>query len=211
LKQIPFNGKKLKPSKLRKDFWRPLAMIQFPEGQGEVGQSVFQRLRECKKYHELSWDDSYLYGDGGKLLTRLERGAKLNNQKSNTIADMAAVLGGIGKGNKIWVKPTAEEVLDMEKEPATSEATEGEAETIDAGLVNATIWWANETDRNFASSWSPNVTHQLFDQATIQPVQVVDEGATTAQGDNTAESAPADVVAQQELLKDTKQDHRPAP
>ena len=48
LKQIPFNGKKLKPAKLRKDYWRTLAMIEFGQGQELVGQSVFQRLVECK-------------------------------------------------------------------------------------------------------------------------------------------------------------------
>ncbi|KAI1333789.1 hypothetical protein F5Y15DRAFT_325517 [Xylariaceae sp. FL0016] len=103
LRQIPFNGKKLKPAKLRKDLWRPLATIQFPEGFGEVGRSVYQRLRECKTLHELAWDDSYFHdSETGRPLTRHDRGRKLNDQKANTIADMAAVLAGLGKGNKMW-------------------------------------------------------------------------------------------------------------
>ncbi|KAI1429306.1 hypothetical protein F5Y12DRAFT_710210 [Xylaria sp. FL1777] len=155
LKQIPFNGKKMRPSKLRKDYWRPMAMIQFPEGQGVVGRSVFQRLRECKKLHEYSWDDSLLFGETGQTLTRQERGRRLNDQRANTIADMAAVLGGLGKGNRIVIE---------DAEAAVPTATD-DGKT----LLQATVWWANALDRNYATKWSKNVTHELFEEAVLEP------------------------------------------
>ncbi|KAI0166028.1 hypothetical protein GGR57DRAFT_496304 [Xylariaceae sp. FL1272] len=156
LQQIPFNGKKLKPSKIRKDYWRPLAMIQFPEGQGAVGRSVFLRMRECKKLHEYSWDDSLLYDElTNKTLNKRERGKRLNNQLPNTIADMAAVLGGLGKGNKIVIK----------------EAAVKGAEPTAQSLVPASIYWADESDRGYAETWSENVAHHLLSEALLVPTE----------------------------------------
>ncbi|KAI1496730.1 transcriptional regulation of mitochondrial recombination-domain-containing protein [Biscogniauxia marginata] len=127
LKQLPFNGRKMKPSKLRRDYWRPLAMIQFPEGLGVVGQSVFTRLRECRRLHEVAWDDSILYDvETRRTLKRIERGSVLSDQKANAVADMAAVLGGLGKGNKIWA-PEPEEIEEAE-EAAALAAAEAEVE-----------------------------------------------------------------------------------
>ena len=56
------------------------------------------------------------YDKDGSPLTKYERGEKLNDQKANTIADMAAVLGGRGKGNKIWMPVTEnpEELANLE-------------------------------------------------------------------------------------------------
>ena len=77
-------------------------MIELPEGYGEVGRSLYQRLRECKTLHELAWGDEMYHDDKtGRLLTRSERGRKLKDQKPYIVADIAAVLGGIGKSNKI--------------------------------------------------------------------------------------------------------------
>ncbi|VBB86842.1 Putative protein of unknown function [Podospora comata] len=101
LRQVQFTGKKNTLIKIRKDYWRPMATIQFPEGEGEAGLSVYQKLVELKKRHELEWDDG---GDEAKRLlnlTKKERGRELNDQKGNTVADMAFVLGGGGKGNKV--------------------------------------------------------------------------------------------------------------
>ena len=82
---------------MRRDYWRPLAMIELPEGYGEVGRSLYQRLRECKTLHELAWGDEMYHDDKtGRLLTRSERGRKLKDQKPYIVADIAAVLGGIG-------------------------------------------------------------------------------------------------------------------
>lgn len=138
MRQIPFNGKKLKPAALRKDYWRPMAVIQFPEGQGEVGRSVFQKMREFRKRHELQWENEEYY-----KLSKQERGVELNDQRANTVADIAAVLGGAGKGNKIWEEPPA---------------GEGEGQ---GKLHSATVFWENPQDHSYAREWPSNVEHQL--------------------------------------------------
>ncbi|KAI0180403.1 transcriptional regulation of mitochondrial recombination-domain-containing protein [Hypoxylon sp. FL1284] len=122
--QISFNGKKVSPAKLRKDYWRPLALVQFPENHEHVGRSVYMLLRECQKLHQLSWGDDMLYNDKGATLTRHERGHKLNNQRANTVADLAAVLGGLGKGSKIWKTYIPEET------PALDTTKKGSAEEV---------------------------------------------------------------------------------
>ncbi|CAK7227947.1 hypothetical protein SBRCBS47491_006738 [Sporothrix bragantina] len=133
LKQLPFNGKKTKPAKLRKDYWKPMALIQFNEGEGVVGQSVFQKLREFRRLHELSWgyqkEDFY-------AMDRKELGEALNDQRSNAIADVAAVLSGAGQGNRIKLGGGAE-----------------------PKLAEAVVFWANEQDRTIAEVWSKNVRH----------------------------------------------------
>ncbi|KAI8949962.1 transcriptional regulation of mitochondrial recombination-domain-containing protein [Xylaria longipes] len=191
-RQIPFNGKKLRPAKLRKDYWQPMAMIQFPDGQGEVGRSVYQRLRECKKLHEYSWDDSVLYGEDGKTLTKHQRGERLNDQRANTIADMAAVLGGLGKGNKIVVADAAGEGQQTES-AAPVAVDEGKA------LLQATVWWFNELDKKYAYKWTKNVKHELFEEAMAVPKEI-EEGES--------QSAPAELAAEQELTKEAEQSQR---
>lgn len=171
LKQLPFNGKKTKPAKLRKDYWSPMAIIEFPQGQGSVGRSVFQKLRELKHLHEVAWTDDFRYKSPNeythKQKTRLveeqekgnfnyrpirskkERGIALNAQKANSIADIAAVLSGEGRGNKV---------------------TTGERDGA-KDLVQVTVNWANDQDKGFAESWSTNVTHGMFEE----PVYVAEE------------------------------------
>ncbi|KAG6013450.1 hypothetical protein E4U54_006746 [Claviceps lovelessii] len=165
LKQLPFNGKKTKPAKIRKDYWSPMAMIQFPKGQGEVGRSVYQRLRELKHLHEVAWTDEFRYKRpeeftsadkkriaeekaNGKeyrpVRSKEERAIALNAQKTNSVADMAAVLAGKGNGNKIR---------------AGSSAKGAEPE-----LVPVSVSWANDHDREYAEAWSTNVTHELLKQ-----------------------------------------------
>ncbi|KIH92152.1 hypothetical protein SPBR_03089 [Sporothrix brasiliensis 5110] len=144
LKQLPFNGKKTKPAKLRKDYWRPMALIQFGEGEGVVGQSVFQKLREFRRLHELSWghqkNDMY-------ALDRKALGEALNDQRANSIADMAAVLAGAGQGNRIQVRG------------AEASASTSAVVPADGKLAEAIVFWANDQDRNIAGSWSKNVRH----------------------------------------------------
>ncbi|KAI0969382.1 hypothetical protein F4678DRAFT_172949 [Xylaria arbuscula] len=164
LKQIPFNGKKLQAVKLRKDYWRPLAMIQFADGQGEVGRSVYQRLRECKKLHEYSWDDALLYDEGGKTLTTRERGRRLNDQRANTIADVAAVLGGLGKGNKIVVTEGEEAAAEKDADAVAVPAANDTGKT----LHSATVWWTDIQDRNYAQRWTKNVSHETLDEAILE-------------------------------------------
>ncbi|KJZ77019.1 hypothetical protein HIM_03340 [Hirsutella minnesotensis 3608] len=188
LKQLPFNGKKTKPAKLRKDYWSPMAMIEFPVGKGSVGRSVFQKLRELKHLHEVAWSDEIRYKDPSEyseedkkkireeqekgkefrpVRSKKERGIALNAQKKNAIADMAVVLAGQGPGNKV-------------------------AERGDDGsssLVQVTVNWSNDLDRNFAESWPENVTHGVFKKpaylaGSSQPTQPAPQ------------EAPAEALAQ---------------
>ncbi|WQF75525.1 Putative large ribosomal subunit protein mL67 [Colletotrichum destructivum] len=201
LRQLPFNGKKTKPAKLRRDYWKPMALIQLPSGAGVAGQSVFQKLREFRRLHELCWDESLRFTKNTDTFTgvtktrvrnRLERGVALNDQRANSIADMAAVLAGVGRGSRLLVSPQEKKAVLEEgktlvgrkwsqKPPpptATVVAKEAEAEDVskvvegeDASkvvegpeeLLPTTIYWANEADRNFAERWSDNVTHEVFD------------------------------------------------
>ena len=117
-------------------------MVQFPAGKGEVGQSVFSKLREFHTRHLYEWGDEVLYeeidtedGTSKRLLKRKDRGKKILEQKDNAIADLAAVLSGVGKSNKINGKDE---------------------------LCEATVYWANGIDRHYAEKWSENVKHGLL-------------------------------------------------
>ncbi|OAA44811.1 hypothetical protein NOR_03565 [Metarhizium rileyi] len=172
LKQLPFNGKKTKPAKLRKDYWSPMALIRFPEGQGAVGRSVYQKLRELKHLHEVSWTDDFRHkspreftaADKKKIAeekvkgnnyqpirSKAERGIALNAQKTNSIADMAAVLAGQGNGNEVRPRTLATGQI------------EGQAEG-QADLVQVSISWSNDQDKEYAEEWSKNVSHELFEK-----------------------------------------------
>ncbi|KAL2752723.1 hypothetical protein ACRALDRAFT_1072583 [Sodiomyces alcalophilus JCM 7366] len=136
LQQLPFIAKKSKPAKLRKDVWRPMAMIQFPVGAGVAGQSAFQKLREFRRRHELEWDDSVLYKNTrnvttGELTrkntrTRIERGYAIHNQRANAIADMAAVLAGSGRGSRLWISPAERAMLEELAKEEPENQQEGE-------------------------------------------------------------------------------------
>ncbi|KAL1897664.1 hypothetical protein Sste5346_003972 [Sporothrix stenoceras] len=144
LKQLPFNGKQTKPAKIRKDYWQPMALIQFNEGEGVVGRSVYQKLREFRRVHELSW------GHQRKDLYAMDRkalGEGLNDQRANSIADMAAVLAGAGQGNRVKVSAADASSSTSDVVPATGK------------LAEVIVFWANDQDRNIAEKWSKNVRH----------------------------------------------------
>ncbi|KOS19610.1 Uncharacterized protein ESCO_001185 [Escovopsis weberi] len=178
MKQLPFNGKKTKPAKLRKDYWAPLARMQFQPGQGAIGRSVFQKLRELKHLHEVAWADDFRLKtpreftaeDKKKIKERRDegaeyrpvrskedRGAALNAQKDNSIADMAAVLAGEGQGNRVVVGGGGDDAGEGKKQ-----------------LAEVVISWANDRDRHVAEAWSDNVTHALFERPsyTVGSVEV---------------------------------------
>lgn len=156
-----------------------------------VGRSVFQKLRELKHLHEVNWDDDFLYKRPEEFSTedkkriaeaekkgqthrpmrnKKDRGVALNAQKTNAIADMAVVLAGAGRGNRM----------------VTSEAKEGSPE-----LLGVTVEWANDQDREYAEDWSANVSHKLFEnfeystveEPTIEtPAEATTEATTDAEG-----------------------------
>ncbi|KAI9167408.1 hypothetical protein HJFPF1_03535 [Paramyrothecium foliicola] len=190
-KQIPFNGKKLKPAKLRKDYWYPMALIEFPSGQGAVGRSAYQKLRELKHLHEVAWGDEIRYknsdtlsekqqerakaastkGRDYKVLrTKRERGQALNALKPFSVADMAAVLAGQGAGNKVL---------------------SGGSKDNSEQLVGVTVRWSNNQDKNLAEEWSANVTHDLLGE----PAYVVEVEGTGSEVPKQVEKPAADAAA----------------
>lgn len=185
-------------------------MIRFDKGQGEIGRNVFQKLREFRRMHELAW------GWQAKDLIRMnkkQRGKTILDQKRNAIADIAAVLGGAGRGNLMWTmepepepKPEPEPETTDEKattqngdatetaesgaiEPTTEQATtkstateakstgettekmteesttvgksDAKSEMPQKRLWKTTIYWANDSDLNWAREWTSNVEHQI--------------------------------------------------
>lgn len=99
-------------------------MIEFGPGQGVVGRSVFQKLREFRTLHELEWG---WQAEELKSLSRQERGKKIHNQKANAVADIAAALAGAGRGNLMWMSEKQARVLEA-AEAAAAEAAAKEAE-----------------------------------------------------------------------------------
>jgi len=155
MRTLPFNGKKLKPSKFRKDYWEPFAMVEFPENHRLVGLSVYHMLREAHFLHTYMWSptkqpDLVKDPKTNETYDKQERGLALNKHMlPNSIADMAAVLGGLGKGNKIWTTP-----------PTTTPGQDG-ATTAASGGVRApvTVYWSDIQLKDHATSWPDNVTH----------------------------------------------------
>lgn len=129
LSQIPYTVKKQKPAELRRDYWAPLCLIEVPKGLGVVGRNVMQKLREFRHRHELEWG-----WQAEELLSksRRDRGVLIHNQRSNAVADIAAVLAGAGRGNKMW---TTEQETAIDTESAAVAAEEAEAESQPAGAA----------------------------------------------------------------------------
>lgn len=153
-----------------------MAVIELPKGQGDVGQSVVQRLREFRKRHELEWNEPLFE------LSKRERGEALNDQKANSVADIAAVLGGAGKGNLIVAenrrqrragRSTKNKGLNARSEEAaevkTDKETTGKAEETkaDKTLSQVTVFWRDLMDAAHAQAWSDNVTHTLLGENTF--------------------------------------------
>lgn len=159
-----------------------------PKGLGVVGRSVMQKLREFRHRHELEWG-----WQAEELLSRSkrDRGELIHNQRSNAVADIAAVLAGVGRGNRMWTDEAATAEAEgeaaaeedgAESQPAGAAAPENIDETTESPaksksktkakakavaptapktLVKANIYWSNDLDRHWASEWSENVTHSV--------------------------------------------------
>lgn len=113
MKQVPFLGKKTvgNPA-MRKDMWAPLATVSFPSG--PQGLEAYHQLREFAKRHLHEWTYKGINqrlaargldplskpdGEWGKPKWKSDRwfrskvvGPALQDQKANSVADLAAVL-----------------------------------------------------------------------------------------------------------------------
>ncbi|PBP22756.1 hypothetical protein BUE80_DR006387 [Diplocarpon rosae] len=185
LAQIPFNGKKSVPAAIRKDLWHPMAQIKFPKGSGAIGLSVFQKLREYRKRHELEWGDEIYYdpdkehhGDEsrkGGVRSRKDRNKMICDQKANSIADIAAVLNRLAAPGTTVALP--KEDGNGEAEPVLQDgavATAEEAKAVEAkpplniGLIGegsgtqVEVLWRDLHDAEFANTWELNIEHGLL-------------------------------------------------
>ncbi|KAF1983201.1 hypothetical protein K402DRAFT_456815 [Aulographum hederae CBS 113979] len=96
LDQITFVGKKSKPSKLRKDLWKPLLTVTFPTPY--QGLIAFRQLQEYRRMHEFCWrTQRTLSSFDDQKNPRSARTKWLMDQKANSVADLAAVLLGFEK------------------------------------------------------------------------------------------------------------------
>lgn len=86
-----------------------------------------QKLREFRHRHELEWG---WQAEELASKSRRDRGVLIHNQRSNAVADIAAVLAGAGRGNKMWTADTA--AAEAETEAASEEAA---AESQPAGAA----------------------------------------------------------------------------
>jgi hypothetical protein len=176
---MPFTGKKLVPAKLRRDYWRPFAMLAFERAGNRaaaqvISKSVMQKLREFRIRHEVQWESQEL-----KKLRReskkRELGMALNDQRANCVADLAAVLAGAGGGNHIVQSKstTPEESSGKSEEEGKNNkpAVDDDGAAIVKvfkpekkgwwALRRATIFWHNEQDHHYAEEWTDNVKHVL--------------------------------------------------
>lgn len=159
-----------------------MCMIQLDplKGRGAfVGRSVFRQLREWRRLHELSW--GWQTKDFLRM-NKYERGHAIHNQKSNAVADIAAVLGGRGRGNLMWTTEPLE--VEAEEHPIS---TEGDVEKKGAGNVNEA---AAETE---AAASSTN-------KSTSAETPSKTEAATPAKSEAAAASSQQSTL-QSETLK----------
>ncbi|KAI5811134.1 transcriptional regulation of mitochondrial recombination-domain-containing protein [Peziza echinospora] len=128
LKQIAFVGKQSVPKALRKDRWAPLACVHFPTT--EFGLNAFRMLREFRMMHETQYDPEILKS---KLV---ERKKILQDQKANSIADLAEVLK-----------------MELAKLPPN-----------ETGKGTVVIKWQDVLDGEFAKQWPEPVEHHQGSQ-----------------------------------------------
>ncbi|KAF3930705.1 hypothetical protein ABW19_dt0208739 [Dactylella cylindrospora] len=92
MKQVTFMGKKTVPAALRKDMWSSFLTASFTNP--STGLKTFQHLRELRKLHETQWDVELL------KKPRRERSRLLQDQRANSIADLAALCKRDVKGDE---------------------------------------------------------------------------------------------------------------
>lgn len=100
---------------------------------------------------------------GHWLLPRKERGKKIQNQKANSIADMAAVLASQARA------PTEEEIrsakffVRRDGRPVAKKGAGSKrscrAIEFQGRIEGTSVWWADMLDAEFAETWPVQVVH----------------------------------------------------
>ncbi|CCU82658.1 unnamed protein product [Blumeria hordei] len=177
LRFIPYNGKKTVPSALRKDLWSPFATISFPKGCGNIGRSVFQKLREYRRRHEHEWGEEITINpENGYFIAKKKRARKLCDQVANSVADMAYVLGRLDvrgpdnsdEKNELSALSTTTPSTQGISEQKSIVSSEAKSAYQNIGLVGegtgkpVQIHWRDIRMAEFAQSWSNNVEHGIL-------------------------------------------------
>jgi len=93
----------------------------------------------------LEWGDEIRYNEDGKSMSRKVRGRKICDQKANSVADIAAVLG------QLELQEGVEEV----KKGGIGLHGEGSGEKVG-------VLWNDLNDAEYAETWSENVEHGVW-------------------------------------------------
>ena len=194
---MTFVGKKSVPPKFRKDMWTPLCVLNFPNQY--QGLHAYARLREFRERHETEWPlEDFTIQKGpqyGQLMSRKERSFKLMDQKANSIADMAAVLGMQARPpdpvlvekmakqvyTKTWTYgktlPSGEKVTVNVSKPHYARAKRGQNSRIGhrvfefEGNINGTsVWWVDPNDAEYAETWPVEVVHGTLNVVNGHPI-----------------------------------------
>lgn len=170
------------PAALRKDLWSPFAVIDFPPQSSSICLQAFQKLREYRRRHELEWGNEIAYKD--QTPAEIEeglrkerenfrvRGRKIQDQRANSVADIAAVLERLGEAGK-----------EMEEHKPIGLKV---AEPLDV-----TVLWRDVHDAEFAPTWSSNVEHGDLEQVEGKEPEEQWETHAEASGAEASEAKPS--------------------
>ncbi|KAI1005535.1 hypothetical protein K3495_g2684 [Podosphaera aphanis] len=172
---MPYNGKKTVPAALRKDLWSPLATINFPQGSGPIGLSVFQKLREYRKRHEQEWGDEIAKNpENGYFIAKKLRGRLLCDQVANSVADMAYVLGRLkaqnpdkteegNNGKELKISPKRPKGGRQPQPRLFPKPPPGGIGLIGEGTgLPVEVFWKDVKMAEYAETWTDNVVHGIL-------------------------------------------------
>ena len=127
-----------------------MATLSFPTALH--GRSVYQKLREYRKRHELEWEKGSLdVGEDGNPVPIRKRARQLNDQHGNSVADIAYIVYKLSTENERFFAPAPKPKIGKRL------GLHGESEGVPVG-----IRWADIADANFAKEWSKNVVHETL-------------------------------------------------
>jgi len=169
-----------------------MAVISFPRGNGAIGLSVFQKLREYRKRHEHEWGDEIISqkDEDGKPLPKRKRARKICDQRANSVADISAVLGMLDSEAVVEVAKK-EDSIGLIRDAGDKKAVKDESKkggkiglTGEGTGVKVEVSWRNLNDAEYAETWSENVEHCILepnmeykDPSRERELPVVDEPA----------------------------------
>ena len=159
--------------------------------------------------------EEVVYNDGStemEMLSRKGRGRKIMDQKANSVADIAHVLGSIGtaKGDGVGLAVGGKKGKGVwEEEEGTGKLGQSIVRrkwvpNPDAAGMVVEVRWRDLLDAEFAETWKGNVIHDVLERGGVESTY---GDAVRAAGEAEArrvedEKKTAGVVAETERSKD---------